>query len=394
MKYICMEADRGCCRMKEMTRISKYMYEMARYGRLTAREAVEWLGREAKQRSLYEKLERFADDRELRHLLINGLMENNPSQSREAIERKVRGWLNDPKRGISKMEAIQLCFIFGLDVERADEFIAMVSEEALHWRDPEEIVYIYALDHKMSYAEARTLYEDIKGSLKKHNEDKELPEDNFTPVIQDEIRKLRTKDELKEYVQEAQDRLGSFHNSAYQLFMDFWKLLEGGENEELLPSSDTISSKCILEEYLHKRFIPRFRRANPRDAEAQENERIVYSAVQRGIQQNWPEEVAISRMKGRKADVTRKVLILLFMATDGGGSDYEEMHLRELTPDEAFESMYERIDAMLEYCGFARIDPRVPFDWFILYCMSAQDIFHIDDKMKQFLSEMFNMDEE
>lgn len=43
---------------------------------------------------------------------------------------------------IKKKDAIELCFILGLSVEEADEFVALVSEEGLHWRSPDEIVYI------------------------------------------------------------------------------------------------------------------------------------------------------------------------------------------------------------------------------------------------------------
>ncbi len=373
---------------ENMTRTSAYMFENATSGRLTVREAASWLNREAQLRSLRDKLERFAKGRELRPLLVNGLAANNPEQSREAIERKVRGWLNDPARTIRKRDAIQLCFILGLSVREADDFLAMVSEEAFHWRDPEEIVYIYALDHGMDYSAARKLDEEIRGRLKKRRrEDMQIAEDSFTPVIREELERLDSVEELTEYIEEAQNRLGSFHNSAYQLFMDLWSLLEEAAIEDGLPDSKSFTAKYIVEKYLNKRFIPRFRKAG--NAAEKENEEIVYSAVQRGIWQGWPEEVAISRMKNREADISRKALILLFLVTDGGDGEYEDESLQEQSPEEIFASMHLRMDTMLKHCGFARLDPRVPFDWIILYCMSVQDIFQIDRKMKLFLREVF-----
>ena len=72
---------------------------------------------------------------------------------------------------------------------------------------------------------------------------------------------------------------------------------------------------------------------------------------------DWPDEVTLSRMKNRKADVTRKVLMLLFLATDDG--------------DAAFRSTQLRMNQMLADCGFRKLDPRNAFDWLVLYCMRS-----------------------
>lgn len=379
--------------MENMTQTSAYMFENATSGRLTVREAANWLNREAQLRSLRDKLERFAGGRELRPLLVEGLAANHPEQVRESIERKVRGWLNNTGRTIRKKDAIEICFILGLSVEEADNFLAMVSEESFHWRDPEEIVYIYALDHGMDYPSARELDEKMQGKLKKRRkEGTVIAEDSFTAVIRKEIEHLKTVEELEDYLLQAQGRLGSFHNSAYQLFMGFWELLEEAAIEDGLPDSKSFTAKYIVQKYLNKRFIPRFQKPGG-DAE-KENGEIVYSAVQRGIWQSWPEEVAISRMRNREADVTRKVLILLFLVTDGGESEFVDESMEEQSREEIFESMYMRMNAMLKHCGFAALDPRVPFDWIILYCMCVQDIFNIDRKMKLFLREVFKVEDE
>ena len=375
--------------MENMTQTSAYMFENATSGRLSVQEAARWLNSEAQLRSLREKLERFVGGQELRPLLVKGLAENHPDQPRESIERKVRGWLNDPGRTIRKRDAIELCFILGLSVDQADEFLSMVSEETFHWRDPEEIVFIYALDHGMAYPAARALNDEMQGKLKKkRKESAEVAEDSYTAVIREEIRRLNSTEELVDYLQQAQSRLGSFHNSAYQLFMGFWELLEQAAIEDGLPDSKALTAKYIVQKYLNKRFIPRFK-SSGRNPASKENGELVFSAVQRGIWQSWPEEVSVSRMKNREADVTRKALILLFLVTDGGESDFEDDSLEEQSSEEIFESMYMRMNAMLRYCGFATLDPRVPFDWIILYCMSVQDIFNIDRKMKLFLREVF-----
>ena len=101
--------------------------------------------------------------------------------------------------------------------------------------------------------------------------------------------------------------------------------------------------------------------------------------------------MSISRRKNRRADVTRKALILLFLATDG---DYEENgYDYDLTAEEVFEDIYERLNDMLFFCGYCELDPRNPFDWVILYCIYVEDLFDIDPKIQQLLGEVFQEQE-
>lgn len=114
-------------------------------------------------------------------------------------------------------------------------------------------------------------------------------------------------------------------------------------------------------------------------------------------------------MKARKTDVTRKTLILLFLATYSGedsfysgdmpdeDEDYSEESFRdisrfseeELTREEIFLGTKDRIDYMLSLCGFAALDPRSPFDWLILYCMCTEDLLDMDERMRNMFMEMF-----
>lgn len=113
-----------------MTAVSEHMYNQAVSCALTVSEAVDFLKREAKMRTLREKLEKFSHGQELRPILVQGLMRNHPDAKRDAVERRVRGWLNNPEnRTLRQSDAIELCFILGLSVEEADAFAALISEE-------------------------------------------------------------------------------------------------------------------------------------------------------------------------------------------------------------------------------------------------------------------------
>ena len=82
-----------------------------------------------------------------------------------------------------------------------------------------------------------------------------------------------------------------------------------------------------------------------------------------------------------------KVLILLFLATDSGleAEEGEDEPSRE----EVFADLYQRLNDMLLQCGFSALDPRSPFDWLILYCICAADIFDVEIRMKEVCKEMF-----
>lgn len=415
-----------------MTTISQTNYDAAVSDILTIQDAVRYLEKEAKTRTLGSKLKKFSHGKDLRNILVQGLLENDPKRKKDAVERRVRGWLSDGGniRSIKKQDAIEVSFILGLSIEEADQFVSMISEEALHYRNPDEIVYIFALKQGMSYKEAAGLNERMKGILLRVKESKDVSEENFTPVIRSEVAALQTEEELADYLEHAVGRLGRYHNYAYQEFMDRLKMLEeplsentwadgGGLKEERLTIRE------VLREYLFEKNVlyakERERAGKKKGSGLAEEDKLVFTKIQESVSASWPNETMLSKMKSRKADVTRKVLILLFLATDEGmdwseagwdwaDSDstggrtvpadknvgkgeaadyiYEDMDMC-MTRDDVFEDLYIRINYMLSLCGFAPLDPRSPFDWLILYCICVEDILEVDIRMRGIFKEMF-----
>jgi len=417
----------------EKTTISKNLYDNSTAGLLTIQDAVEYLENQIKTRSLREKLEKFRHGCDLQKVLVEGLLNNDPGRKKDSVERRVRGWLKDGNdRSIDKQAAIEVCFILKLSIEEADQFVTMVSEEALHYRNPDEIVYIFALQHGMTYPEAVALNEQMQEILSKTEDAKELSENSFTPIIRSEVSALQTKEELTDYLEHSVERLGRYHNNAYQEFMSRLEMLENPRMDEAEVSAGEFDDECltmrdILREYLfEKNVIYAMERAGKRTEKKKGKDKeqvqklsegkLVFTKVQENISKSWPDESTLSKMKSRKTDVTRRVLILLFIATDQGkdwGREGEELEKAykdevgrdyyvyddwddELTRDEVFEDIYTRLNDMLSLCGFAMLDPRSPFDWLILYCICVDDIFDIDIRMRGIFKEMFGerVDEE
>ncbi len=382
-----------------MTVTSKRMFEQATAEIMTVREAVDFLEKEAKMRTLRDKLEKFAQGRDLQETLTCGLWQHHPDMDREFIERRVDDWLNNPvNQMLRKRDAIEICFILGLSVEEADAFTALACEEGLHWRNPDEIVYIFALKQGMDYLEAEKLNEEMMEILPDKKGSEILMEDNFTPIIRSEVAALRTREELIDYLTEAAIRLGRYHNNAYRLFVDMMDVLEHPKLDETeenagLFDSEKLTVHDVVKEYLCGSNVlyakERIRNGKKGGALSEEEKRF-FTIIQKKVSDCWPNETALEKMKSREADVTRKVLILLFLATDQGPVTEDEDDMEcALSRDEVFEDIYQRLNDMLLQCGFMTLDPRAPFDWLIIYCICVDDMFDVDIRMKAIFKEMF-----
>lgn len=382
-----------------MTVTSKRMFEQATVEIMTVREAVDFLEKKAKMRTLREKLEKYSRGRDLKTTLTQGMLAHHPDMGEDFIERRVEDWLNNPgNQTLRKSDAIEICFILELSVEDAGAFTALACEEGLHWRNPDEIVYIFALKQGMGYPEAEKLNEEMMDILSDKKGSEILMEDNFTPIIRGEVTALQTKEELIDYLTEASIRLGRYHNNAYRLFMDMMDVLEHPKLDETeenagLFDSEKLTVHDIVKEYFCESDVLCAKariRSGKKGGNFPEEDRRFFSVIQKKVSDCWPNETTLKRMKSREADVTRKVLILLFLATDQGPATEDENDLEfVLSREEVFEDLYQRLNDMLLQCGFMTLDPRAPFDWLILYCICVEDMFDVDIRMKTIFKEMF-----
>ena len=224
-----------------------------------------------------------------------------------------------------------------------------------------------------------------------------LPEDRIRALADYEtalleknrVMNLKTEADLALFLDGAREELGTLHNTAYSLFTEFLSLLGLPDLNDFLNEAREMSVKEIVATYMYNNCIPRARASGKK---AKEADASMQSAIQRDIRQNWPDEVVLSRMAHRETDVTRKVLILLFLACDGGESEYGDFS--DDTPEDVFQDMYLRMNSMLSDCGFAPLDARTPFDWMVLYCMCTDESIFIDDNVQRFLTEIFPADGE
>ncbi|MCI6435582.1 MAG: hypothetical protein MR828_12660 [Clostridiales bacterium] len=362
-------------------------------------------------RTFGDVLRKFSPEPELKSHLVRGLQQWFPEDNLDSIDRKVRNWLNGKTQNISKQDAYILCQILHLTLPQANEFLGYATGESIHWRNPEDIVWCYTILHNYSPEQAMDLLERSHAAMELPKNEKTGAPSSYTAEINDRIQKVLhlEEDALLAFLQEERSRLGTFHNTAYQLFDQYMGLLKRGyselgmealfeemtrEEKKKVKSSvdgdvgphkaEPITVRDILETYMYRKFVPVQTRGKAKSAE-------FFSPIQRNIRQNWPDEYSLSKIESRKQDVSRKTLILLFLATDGTDSDFDEFDDLE-TADDVFLSLYTRLDAMLNACGFPKLDPRNPFDWMILFCISSGDLWESDMRLQEILIKMYSSD--
>jgi len=341
---------------------------------------------------------------ELKRKLADGICANHPDQKRDGVERKIRNWFSGKTQSIGRDTAFELCLILGLDVKEADRFIMGICDEAIHWRNPAEITWGYAIENHLSYAEAQELIASAQRVSLEGKQDASVRTSRIRSEVMDVLQ--GTKEELLEYLAANRERWGRFHNEAYGLFLSYMQILETG-----LGSEEELQEKKRAKEEAKKR---------KQDEEKDEDEdgrmtvdriletyffssRISSSAldgIQKSIKANWPDATVLSKMKNRSdnVDVSRKVLILLFLATNGSETAYmslnEAMGIGEehMSREQVFKDLYMRLNLMLTRCGFRTLDPRSPFDWIILYSIAVDDVIKTDRRLNEIFEKMFEDD--
>lgn len=411
----------------ELTLLSRQAFDKATDEMVTIRDAVRYLEKELQTRSLRSKIDKFAkgrDEKALKELFISGLLADHPEMKKDSVERRVRGWLNPSStHSLHKKDAIEAAFLLGLSLQEADDFVAMVSDEKLHWRSVEEIVYIFGLQNGLSWQEASKLSARMQEITASAEDTKVIHTKVRTSNIRPRVEALRTEEELEAFLREESSNLGYFHNQAYELFTGMLSRLQNPVSEKeadgLWGKREEVKIRRILRDYLFRDTI---RQAKEREAEAKKkldrdglspDSRFILSRIQKEISEACPDETLMSKMRARGIDVSRKVLILLFLATYRGPDspddeedvwDHEGKHPdsywedprweveipeQDYTREEVFQDLMEHLNLMLSWCGYAPLDPRSPFDWLILYCICADDLLDMDDRLKAIFLEMF-----
>jgi hypothetical protein len=358
-----------------LTKLSSAELESIAYLNITAEEVFSYLNDEIEVRRFVDTLNSFSDGIDVAAVLRLKLCQYTPDVKRESIDRKVRDWLSGKHEPAEREDYIKICFALGLSEQKAKEFLSMTTDGTFHLRNPKELVFVYALRTGGDYPDAIEMFE----SLKHLQPLKEKGVFVLTKPIADAFENVFDAQSFYEFYDEHYDSLGELHNTAYVHFQNFLDILIAPKTPLYAETEYAYTIENVVNEYLRMNV--------PLDRQTAK-----YSILQKTIKKFWPNTTNILKMKNRTEDVTRRILLLLYLITEGAVIDVSEDYSfdEDLTDMERFEEHYWRLNSMLNDCGMAQLDPRNIFDWLVLYSMKSSDDYPMSDRFRGILDIIFD----
>lgn len=357
-----------------MTELSKKEYLNIYDNNWSAEDVYCYLSRDINVRTFPEILASFYSGKDLKKTLISGLCQIE-SANPDSISRKVRDWLNNKYAPSEREDLIKICFVLKLDELKAGAFLSLTSDGTFHLRNPRDLVFAYCLRTGKSYFHGIEMISRLKPL------DRNVKSKNnhiLTKTIANSFENVYDDETFKEFYMENYDCFGEMHNTAYDRFLYFLNLLIQPETN-YCKKEYKYSEEMVVDEYIRMN-LPLDKRTSK------------YSLLQKTIRKFWPNTTSITKMRSREEDVTRRVLLLLYLITEGAITveDRDAYILDEdFTDEERFEEHYWRLNSMLNDCGMSKIDPRNIFDWLILYCLKSTEDEAMSDRMQAVLNVIF-----
>lgn len=355
----------------KFTEVSARQWDFVTRNDLSARDAVAFLMNGMRVRSFRDILRQVCGRIDLEQPLVEGLCAISPGTQPDSIRRKVRNWFSGKNLPTEREDVFRICFALGLDLGQSGAMLTFLTEQGIHYRDPRETVYAYALRYRLGYGYACRLAAQIAP------QEEAAPDTNREPVthmIRQEFLAVRAEEDLLSFLLRHKTKLGPTHNTAYAYFCKMLNLLTGEE----LEGEEQYSMEYVADTYLRLNV--------PQDKKTGN-----YSDIQKMVKKYWPGPRSIKAMKSRSEDVSRKALLLMYLVTGGvWEQEYDELDEAYIQPREFLETHCQRMNKMLTECGMGPIDPRNVFDYLVLYCLRPEDTFCMSDRMAALAAEIFN----
>lgn len=145
----------------ELTEISARQLDFVTREDLTPREAVAFLRSGMQLRTFRDILNQVCGRDDLQARLVQGLWEQDRSQQRESVQRKVRNWMAGKSLPTDREDAFRICFALKLELEAAERMLTLLTEQGIHYRNKREVVYAYCLRYGMDYGYANALLQQM-----------------------------------------------------------------------------------------------------------------------------------------------------------------------------------------------------------------------------------------
>ncbi len=407
------------------TRISKGNLSQILHRNMTPAEMIQFLEKGAVYRSFLDVLRAVYPQSDLADRLLAGLMDiagDCEKKEADALRKNVSNWLKGNSMPQNREQLFKICFALGLSEAAANKVLSSAAETGIHYRNPRELVYAFALRTGMTYQAAAALDRELsavygpaveqaearraeqwKGKQSRAGQESGAGETGdeephfFTQQVLRRFETVTTAEELRLFFAEHSADLGTIHESAYEKFRKLLSVLQEPEDMVLSQSGggESYSLDRIAEEY--------FRMNVPQGRATKQ-----YGYLQKTMKKNWPGATELNKMKNRKIDVSRKALLLLFLITEDflfsedlqySDKDSEDaawyIPEEDESPRDRLEVVLSKINLFLETYGMNQLDPGNPFDCLFLYALAAAyDDAFLSDAFSAALKALFPTGEE
>ena len=306
----------------------------------------------------------FVDDSNVIQFIKQKCTDNGVPISDIASMNTLTNWFEEgirPKKAESSRKSM-FAFAFALELtieEIKDLFHKVYLDRAFNYRNIDEIVYFYCLQHQRSWTDATRLitYAVTAPSNESDNT-------RYTAVIKGEIEQIADDDELLEYISKHGN---DFEKDSKTAKTKFNQLIEEAkttaikeiekfnvEYKEVVRnkwhSSDNISVNLLYEIIIGS------------NVSGEKGTKTLFSnsRLPKEIKNRFPEAASLGR-KNIGSEELRKVIILLF--------SYDKWYQMQYNnADYTFDDYKAQLDDLLFDCGFANMYYGNPYDWLFLYC--------------------------
>lgn len=264
-----------------------------------------------------------------------------------------------PKKAESSRKSM-FAFAFALELnieEIKDLFHKVYLDRAFNYRNIDEIVYYYCLQHKKSWTDAEQLitYAVTAPSNESDNT-------RYTAVIKGEIEQIADDDELLEYIskhgndfeRDSQTAKKEFNRLIEEAKTTAIKEIEMFDYKEVVRnkrhSSDNISVNLLYQ------IIVGFNVSGEKGTET------IFSSshLPKEIKSRFPEATSLGK-KNIGSEELRKVIILLF-------SYVYWFNIQCSDEDLNYNDYEDQLNDLLLNCGFSNMYYGNPYDWLFMYC--------------------------
>lgn len=365
----------------DLTDLSYQAFEQLSNPATTSFHASEYLQSRLQIREFYPTLTKMYSGNDLMERLLHAFTEAKPALSSASISRNLRNWTNKKTVPQNREDIFIIGFALNLSESQTSYLLGFISDYGIHYREPRELAFSYCLRIGRNYLEAL----DFINQLPPIPPLKKLPDAGFeslrTQTIMDHFSNIQDDETFIRKFKNNLTNFGVLHLRAYDYFIKSFECLKNP-----YPSFDPASSDFKVEEYSIERVMDDYLTLHMPVGKKRSN----YSLIQKMLKADWPNATSLTNILNHKKDVSRKLLLLLYIVTEGVlNDDYDELDEEYLTDEQRLDEHWWRINLILNECGMNELDPRNAYDWLFLYSLNTNDTIGMNEKMEQVIQFLF-----